>query len=98
MLYHIEPSLDISGGVWYGDDGEFDTAFVEQLEQVILVRIASLNPPRATVTQLYEHINENGISTVTLSEKDVECLLQGLIYGGRIMEAVETSFPLVTFF
>ncbi len=99
MLYELTPDPTITGGTWYSDN-EFEAEFVrilneqcarlldERLEESIdkyphdpfLRRTSSL----ISSTELVSLINEMGIATVSLTVRDIESILDTLIYDGKI--------------
>lgn len=99
MLYELTPDPTITGGTWY-DDNQFEDEFVKVLSgqclrilnerfdgarekfshDIFLQRINSC----ISSIELVSLINQLGIATVSLTVKDIESILNTLIYDGKI--------------
>ncbi|PVU95778.1 hypothetical protein BB559_002609 [Furculomyces boomerangus] len=97
MLIDIKPSVEVSGGPWFTDQ-ELDVDFIEQLSKQCHRYIYSRSTNKAnpiaiysanylgypTALQIRKFIMDNKISTVDLSIEDIKCLLDILVYDGKI--------------
>jgi DNA-directed RNA polymerase III subunit RPC6 len=82
MLYDVQPSKELTGGVWYSDL-EFDHAFVNELRTFLLHCIRKLHSGRGvTLTELQATMIQANVSRVQLSVKDVEQIVRTLQYDG----------------
>lgn len=99
MLYDLEPDSSLTGGAWYTDQ-DFESEFVDVLNKQIyryLCRkrdkfrniqggpLAQNNMSYASVKEILKFITELNISRIELSEKDIVCILNTLIYDDKIM-------------
>jgi len=103
MLFDLEPDRSVTGGSWYSDQ-DFESEFVQVLHQQCLkflkqkISIASKmhpNDPAAlkngsfvSSREMWNFINELGISKVKLSVEDIEMILETLIYDGKVEKSV----------
>jgi len=103
MLYDLEPDRSVTGGSWYSDQ-DFESEFVQVLHQQCLkflkqkIAIATKmhpNNPAAlkngsfvSSREMWNFINELGISKVKLSVEDIEMILETLIYDGNVEKSV----------
>lgn len=103
MLYDLEPDRSVTGGSWYSDQ-DFESEFVQVLHQQCLkflkqkISIALKmhpNDPAAlkngsfvSSREMWNFINELGISKVKLSVEDIEMILETLIYDGKVEKSV----------
>ncbi|ODQ53005.1 RNA polymerase Rpc34 [Saitoella complicata NRRL Y-17804] len=98
MLYDLEPSASLSGGVFYSDDG-LDEGLILGLSEGILKFLkdrAAGDKIRAThyvpdytrcypnATEIHEWVNNMGITNTELTVLDIMQLLDVLIYDGKI--------------
>ncbi|KNC87581.1 hypothetical protein SARC_00283 [Sphaeroforma arctica JP610] len=99
MLSYITPDRSLTGGVWY-NEADFDKEFVNAMSLVCADyciargREAKLNHPHdflervkascVSEAELLEHIVKCKVSQVTLQVKDVECLMQALVFDGKV--------------
>ncbi|WVR09211.1 hypothetical protein IAU60_006273 [Kwoniella sp. DSM 27419] len=109
VLSHLKPPEEISGGVWFDDNKEYDQHLVETICVVLLERVRSFtyvdakkrsekdrklvtnalilsskNYPQLTPHALRAYVNKLGVTSATLSMKNVmECMraleLDGLV-------------------
>jgi len=103
MLFDLEPDRSVTGGSWYSDQ-DFESEFVQVLHQQCLkflkqkISIALKmhpNDPAAlkngsfvSSREMWNFINELGISKVKLSVEDIEMILETLIYDGKVEKSV----------
>lgn len=97
MLFHLEPDESLTGGAWYSDQ-EFETEFVDVLNvkcqqylqkkarnacsehsAPLLQRRAS----SATVSEVCEYIKKLNISRVDLTHRNLESILNTLVFDGK---------------
>lgn len=76
LLYNLEPSKELTGGVWYSDM-EFDHEFISELRGVLIQHIRK-HP--MTAAKLLEVMQRMEISKVTLEIADITQLLNTLVY------------------
>jgi DNA-directed RNA polymerase III subunit RPC6 len=74
ILFNLEPSKELTGGIWYSDM-EFDHEFITELRMVLLQHIRK---KPMTGVQLLEIIQQMNISKVSLELGDVLQLLNTL--------------------
>lgn len=91
MLYDVRPAEDVTGGVWFSNN-DVDLVFVNKLMDVIykfcykkeddyvLSKIDSLTK----LVDVKEFIENSGISEVELSINDLNTLIDGLIFDGKM--------------
>uniref|UniRef100_A0A2R5L7G7 DNA-directed RNA polymerase III subunit RPC6 n=2 Tax=Ornithodoros turicata TaxID=34597 RepID=A0A2R5L7G7_9ACAR len=102
MLYNLEPDRSITGGAWYSDQ-DFESEFVQVLNQqcyrflqkkLTIARENSTDPllqknsSFSSSKEVWNFINELGISKVQLSIEDIETILNTLIYDGKVEKTV----------
>lgn len=105
MLFNLEPDRSITGGAWYSDQ-DFESEFVEVLNQqchrflqkkLTVARETSSDPlveknaSFASSKEVWNFIQELGISKVQLSVDDIETILNTLIYDGKVEKTVVSS-------
>ena len=98
MLYNLEPDSSVTGGAWYSDQ-DFESEFVdvlsqqcfkfllhkrEQAEQRGLDAVSLENASFAPSSEVLMYISELGISKVSLSTKEIETILNTLVYDGQV--------------
>lgn len=96
MLYNLEPDKSLTGGAWYSGK-DFEIEFVdilnEQCHLYLTNKLASLkqtndpllkrNQSYVTTKEVADFIKKLGISKVELSESDIECILNTLVFDGK---------------
>ena len=97
MLYNLEPDSSVTGGAWYSDQ-DFESEFVdvlsqqcykfllhkrEQAEKCGLDAISLENASFASSNEVLIYISDLGISKVALTTKDIEAILNTLVYDGQ---------------
>jgi len=103
MLYNLEPDRSITGGAWYSQDQEYDSEFVDMLNQQCHRQLAA-KAERAKETQggplmvwnasfmkskeICQAIQDLQISKVPLSLEDVELILDTLVYDGKVEKSI----------
>ncbi|XP_032670670.1 DNA-directed RNA polymerase III subunit RPC6 isoform X2 [Odontomachus brunneus] len=98
MLYNLEPDISVTGGAWYQDQN-FETEFVNVLTQSCYTflntkateaksckhgPIATRNMSYSSSKDVHKYIVHSGISKVDLTVEEIEMLLNGLVYDGKI--------------
>ncbi len=99
-LYDLEPDRSVTGGAWYSDHQDFESEFVEILNQqchrFLSERrdrsksqshagpVATRNASTASSKEVLKYISELGISKVQLKVEDIEAILDTLIYDGKV--------------
>jgi DNA-directed RNA polymerase III subunit RPC6 len=105
MLTELEPSIELTGGAWYTDQ-ELDVEFIDQLSNQLYKFIASKSFPLdskdaiypanykgyPTIEVLHKWIRKSGITSIELSFEDVACLLDRLVYDGKVVKLERQDF------
>lgn len=93
ILSEFTPATTVTGGPWY-TDGEFDSTFVTELEDILKSYIESSkgttrDPHHSAADLLHKLTEVDNIldSSVNMTEKDITCLLNNMVYDGTIEEA-----------
>lgn len=81
MKYDLEPSREITGGVWFTDH-EFDEDFADSIRAACLQYIKRME--KVTLQDVCGFIDERKISRVKLRLEDVKILVDTLIYDGEV--------------
>lgn len=104
MLYHLQPSIEVTGGPWFSDT-ELDVEFVDLMLSVVWKFVsrrtfgsvdtdtaqASQVPGQEdypTLEQVHAFIEQARLSTVDLSESDIYALLEVLINDNKVERTV----------
>ena len=106
MLFELTPDSKMTGGAWYSN-GEFEAELVlilaEQCARLLNERWEKSGETypndvilRRTIAclssaELAASINQMGIATITLTDRDIESILDTLIYDGKIEKIVGNS-------
>lgn len=106
MLFELTPDSKMTGGPWYSH-GEFEAELVgilaEQCARLLNERWGKssetypndiiLRRTNACLSsaELAASINQMGIATITLTDRDIESILDTLIYDGKIEKIVGNS-------
>lgn len=89
-LYELQPSTELTGGVWYSDL-EFDHEFISELRHFLLQCLRRLhNGQGCTITEVLNKMEQANVSRVKLNEKHVEQLMQTLLFD-HLVEETETE-------
>ncbi|RPA84231.1 RNA polymerase Rpc34 [Ascobolus immersus RN42] len=96
MLYHLQPSYEVSGGPWF-TSSDMDQAFIHTLLDTVEQYIAAKSNPKksdkfyppnyteyATVDAIHKFIKQNGITEVELQLSDIKSLVDILVYDQRV--------------
>ncbi|CAB4027401.1 DNA-directed RNA polymerase III subunit RPC6 [Paramuricea clavata] len=98
MLFNLEPDQSVTGGSWYSDQ-DFESEFVDVLNQqcfkflqqkaaeakkVCSDPLAHKNASYGSSHDILKFITDLGISKVQLSIKDIETILDTLIFDGKL--------------
>eukprot|EP00698_Gefionella_okellyi_P003045 TRINITY_DN12866_c0_g1_i1.p1 TRINITY_DN12866_c0_g1~~TRINITY_DN12866_c0_g1_i1.p1 ORF type:complete len:292 (-),score=36.35 TRINITY_DN12866_c0_g1_i1:18-860(-) len=83
MLMNTEPARSLTGGPWYTEN-ELDAEFISVLAGAALNFISSRT--MVTLQEIHQNITDRHISTVQLSEEDVQTLVNTLVYDGKVEE------------
>ncbi|XP_065056267.1 DNA-directed RNA polymerase III subunit RPC6-like [Rhopilema esculentum] len=102
MLYNLEPDSSVTGGAWFSDQ-DFESEFVDVLnqqcykflqqkrqkvEEMQIDPLAKQNASFASPGEVLKYISELGISKVALSTKDIETILNTLVFDGQVEKTV----------
>lgn len=89
LLYNLEPSKELTGGVWYSDM-EFDHEFISELRGVL---IQHLRKKAMTAEELLALMHKMEISKVKLEIADILQLLNTLVYDrlAEVQDGVYTA-------
>ncbi|CAL1537310.1 unnamed protein product [Lymnaea stagnalis] len=106
MLYNLEPDQSVTGGPWYSAS-EFESEFVEilnaQAHKFLQQRVVDANKvypeepwtrlqaSYASAEDVLKYITNLGISKVNLSVKDMESILDTLIFDGKAELSAKTT-------
>lgn len=95
ILSEFTPATTVTGGPWY-TDGEFDSTFVNELQDILKSYIESSKPKdtphsAADLLEKLTHVDNILDSSVNMTEKDITCLLNNMVYDGTIEEATPSS-------
>ena len=89
MLYHLTPSTELTGGVWYSDL-DFDHEFISELRMFLLKEIREINKGKgATANQLLHAVKDKKVSKVDLSLNNVTQLLKTLEFDYKVEKFTE---------
>jgi len=98
MLFNLQPDQSVTGGAWYGPDNNFESEFVEVMNQqcyrMLYQKLESAqaqhNNPMAvktasmvTVGEVVKAVSDLGISKVSLNEVEIEKILKTVVYDGK---------------
>lgn len=98
MLYNLEPDASVTGGAWYSNQ-DFESEFVDILNQQCdrflqekrqLADEGQGDPlfkrdrSYASLWEVWNYIKDLGISKVQLSLKDIEAIMNTLIFDGKV--------------
>jgi len=89
MLYDLEPSKQLTGGVWYSDL-EFDHEFIAKMRSFLLHTIRR-SSNGASVADLHQELVQKKVSNVELAPDDVRQLVQTMVFDYIVEESVEDS-------
>ncbi|KAK9792986.1 hypothetical protein WJX73_009296 [Symbiochloris irregularis] len=82
MLFELEPSVDITGGIWY-EGAEFDTAMVNLTYQLCLKCVEDRQ--QASAEQACAFVNTSGVlKDTTIQQAEIDSVLAALVYDRRI--------------
>ena len=98
MLYNLDPDSSVTGGAWYSNQ-DFESEFVDVLNQqcykflqqkaqkvqdMKIDPLAKQNASFASSNEVLQYISQLGISKVTLTTKDIETILNTLVFDGHV--------------
>eukprot|EP00667_Euglena_gracilis_P017642 EG_transcript_18611 len=89
MLYDLEPSVQVTGGTWYTEAGEYDIGFIKILQHQCYKRIREKR--YCSTKSLVDWVASSEISNVPLYEQDVQEILNTLLYDGLIEEVEDMA-------
>ncbi|KAI9197325.1 RNA polymerase Rpc34 [Polychytrium aggregatum] len=103
MLYELEASSEVTGGLWYTDQ-EYDEEFVEAISQQCYKMILSKSFPHdpdaifpadhngyVTATDILTFIKRTKLVTVELGRGDIQQILDRLLYDGKITKRTRVA-------
>eukprot|EP00172_Hildenbrandia_rubra_P001099 Plantae.Rhodophyta-Hildenbrandia_rubra.ctg16625.p1 GENE.Plantae.Rhodophyta-Hildenbrandia_rubra.ctg16625~~Plantae.Rhodophyta-Hildenbrandia_rubra.ctg16625.p1 ORF type:complete len:319 (+),score=68.19 Plantae.Rhodophyta-Hildenbrandia_rubra.ctg16625:1455-2411(+) len=82
MLVDVEPSSAITGGPWYNDELEYDLEFITVLYKHVLEFVKEQR--FVSVKDVADFVKKIKISNEELSEKDIESLLDTMVFDGYV--------------
>lgn len=88
MLFDLTPNPEIAGGSWY-TGMDFDVEFIDSLQKTAAQFFRKQG--KASLDELAKFISESGISRIELSLRDVQTLVNTLIYDGIVEPAPEVG-------
>lgn len=88
MLYHLQPSVSVTGGAWF-TDGELDVEFIDSLLAVVWRFVCEKTVKQGPheyveVSDIANFITQSKVSTVELGPDEVKSLCSVLEYDGRL--------------
>lgn len=81
MLYDVAPSTEITGGTWFSG-ADLDVEFVTGLYKICMQFLQSRDS--ATLSEVTSFIQQSGISKIELLQKDIQSLLNVMMYDGAV--------------
>jgi len=90
MLANIEPSLEVTGGAWYGEQRDFDHELVKQLQDVAMRFVAS-RLEGVTAKQVHDFMVQQKVLNFELTLDDMRAILQTLVYDARLEQHVRDA-------
>lgn len=108
MLYHLQPSIEVTGGPWFSDT-ELDVEFVNLMLNVVWKYVckqtfgsvdsntvqASQIPCQerySSLESIHKFIEEANLSTVELSDSDIYALLDVLINDNKVERTLSGEY------
>jgi len=82
MLSELEPSDELTGGLWYNASGEVKTDFIEELKMSAYEFISS--KPKVDVAAILQHLRLSGLSQVELQAEHAQSIVDVLALDGKI--------------
>jgi len=83
ILYDLEPSEDITGGIWYRDN-EFDKDFIDALYQKTFNYIEKQEV--VSKKEIAIQLRSSGMTDADLKDENIQSILNMLIYDDKIEE------------
>jgi len=84
MMYDLEPSKELTGGVWYSGL-EFDHEFISELRTFIMVCVRRMNDGKGvTLSDIKSKMTQAKITRVELKLDDLKQVVQTLVYDYRL--------------
>ncbi|KAB7494926.1 DNA-directed RNA polymerase III subunit RPC6 [Armadillidium nasatum] len=98
ILYDLNPDRELTGGAWY-DEQRFDSELVEVLNEQCFKfleqkaarskkisggPVAVQSASYCSSQDVLDYLQEIGIINIKLSVEDIECVLNGLTYDGKV--------------
>lgn len=105
MLYDLEPDQSLTGGTWYSDQ-RFDSEYVDLINQCCLkflenkremsslLKVDILSQRSASYMSSHEIlklVTDSNISKVQLTIKDIESILETLVFDGKVEKRITIS-------
>jgi len=88
MSSKIEPSEELTGGLWYGKNQEFDTLFVNKLRMKVLTYVRETR--LVSAESVLQELESSGITLESLTMEHVTQLLHVLILDGLLETVTDT--------
>lgn len=90
MLYNLTPSEELTGGVFYSADLEWEHEFVQTMRDVLLAHVKKLNDGKGTtLPELLAAIKKLNVAKVELELNHVSQLLYTLVYDYEVEQVGE---------
>lgn len=81
MLYDLTPSTNLTGGIWYSADLEYDHEFINEMRNFLLLVAKKKNNGNGVVLkEFHEMLTRANISRVSLGLPEVQQLLDTLVF------------------
>jgi len=103
MLYNLQPDRSITGGAWYSQEQEYDSEFVDLLNQQCHIQLKIKaesakemaggplmvwNASFMKSREICKVIEDLQVSKVALSLEDIELILDTLVYDGKVEKSI----------
>ncbi|XP_076933917.1 uncharacterized protein LOC143599988 [Bidens hawaiensis] len=82
-------STEVTGGLWYNDDGELDVAYVDQLKDLCLKIIRRLKV--ATADGVYDFFKANRLTHTECSSQQIIEILRSMVLDNMIIDVKSTG-------
>ncbi|XP_076909696.1 uncharacterized protein LOC143567061 [Bidens hawaiensis] len=85
----FQPSTEVTGGLWYNDDGELDVAYVDQLKDLCLKIIRRLKV--ATADGVYDFFKANRLTHTECTSQQIVEILRSMVLDNMIIDVKSTG-------
>ena len=81
QLFDLEPAKQVTGGPWYTEQ-VLDTEFIDGVRRAALNALEQAGGAPSSARDIAAFIREGGFSTIPLLARDIETVLDNLVYDG----------------